>query len=107
MAEKESYTDRYGRRFSAEVEVGPDKVLTFQQAGIFARRVDISLNGIKLKSMNFVLPFGSFKTEIEGKIVEVKQKTGYVSGSKLAKFTVKVDGEIASEFQLSKSNHGP
>ncbi|GEM_PF-3797095 len=101
--EKDSYIDRYGRRGGTVIEISADKKLKLQQAGVFGYSLDISLNDTKLKRMGFVLPFGSFRTEIDGKLVEVKQKTLYIKGNKWAKFTVKVDGEVVAELQFSKS----
>jgi len=100
--EKGSYIDRYGRRYSTELELSPGDVLSFQQAGLFARRVDISHNGTLLKRMGFTAPMGSFATEIDGRSVTVKQRTVHVGGWKRARFTVEIDGEQALEFHLSK-----
>lgn len=99
---KESYIDRYGRRVRAELDIGPDNNMSLQQAGLFARRVDIFLNDVKIKSMGFTLPFGSFRTEVDGRSVEVRQKSVVVGGWKKARFRVTVDGEQVLEFFLSK-----
>ena len=108
MAEKkESYIDRYGRRARNEVEIDSEKTLILQQAGIFARRVDIYLNDVKLKSMGFTLPMSSFKTEIDGKLIEIRQRTKVVGGWKKAMFIVSIDGENVKEFYLSKQGSHP
>ena len=63
-------------------------------------RLDFYHNGKLIKKMRYLLPLpSSFKTEIDGKLVEVKKKTVYISGYKKAKFTIKVDGEVVDELE--------
>lgn len=111
--EKTSHLDRYGYKSMGSVETSPGNELSWAQGGAlsklgFSRRLDIYHNGNLIKKMGYLKPFGSFKAEIDGRMVEIHQKTVVKSGWKNARFRIIVDGEQVSEFFLSKqSSQGP